>query len=268
MPEYPRIAATSEVRLAREWSAPAWSGTRDKMLAIQREVESALARAYDDSVRDLAEDHPGSIARAESIGHELRLNVHATGSQGRLARSGDLAAIFAETDASEIQSVQMSGGNEDWLPCIRLRLFNDPTDSDPAVSLSVSGPDRQWVSGVADLLVGELRKGVPWWGFFRESSTLVVLFTSLLFSLLMLVMYFGSGFYGVTLVFLSSMLAVPLGVQASRSSPGAIIRRGFPGFEILEPGATATGRKVLGSLVAIAGFALAVAGVVLGVMAL
>lgn len=268
LPEYPRLGGTSEVRLTREWSAPAWSGTGERMLAIQREVESALARAYDDAVRDLPEDGPESAARARTLGEALRLNVHATGSQGRLARSGDLAAIFAETDISEIQSLQMSGGNEDRLPCIRLRLFNDPTNRDPALSLSVSGPDRQWVSGVADLLVGELRKGVPWWGYMRHPSVLIPIFAVLTFFALMLTMLYGSWYWSNQAVIYFAFVAAVLSVPMSRSAPGTIVRTLFPGFEILGPGATAAGKQVLGSFLAVASFSLAVAGVVFGIMAL
>jgi hypothetical protein len=237
LPDFPRLAGgpSSKVKLQRDWKARAWAGTGARLVQLQNEVESALARAYAEATRDLPDTEEGR-EQARRLGGLLRVVVRATGHKGKLSRTGEVSAILAETDPSY------------------------------TTKLMVSGTDRSWVGGTADLLTTEVAKGVPRWA--RVRAGLVSIFLGALLT------WGGGG------LLMATVADHPKGWIAGVAMFGVIggavvglpiwflVQRLFPGFEILEPGASNAGKRTIAGLVTIVSFLLGVAGVVLGVMAL
>lgn len=252
----------------RDWEAEAWVGTAERLIRIQGLIQDALARAYTDAVTALpAMDKHSREREIDSLGRELGLTVKVVGSKGRLIRSGELSAIVAEMDPAEIEAVVMGvnvNGPSDALPGLLLRFERNPVRSwNPPLEFSVSGPDRHWVGGLNDSLQTELRRGVPWWSVLRRPSAAAVLtlvpILGVVFGLA-----FGSDLTGtevLTLVVLGVIL-LPLLVMILTVPLHAVLKRLFPGFEVLEPGAVARGRQVLAAAVTTVSFAVGVIGLI------
>jgi hypothetical protein len=130
----------------------------------------------------------------------------------------------------------------------------------------VSGRDRSWVAGTADLLSSELAKGVPKWAFIRHGLVAVALAVLLILGsggLLVATVADDPGSWIGPLVVVGIFVALPCAGLTSH-----LIRKLFPGFEILQPGASNSGRRTIAGIVTLAGLAFSVVGVVLGVLAL
>lgn len=266
LPAFPELGSSeSRVRLQKDWSARAWTGKPDRLVQIQNEIQKALKVVYDEAVRDWPAT-PENAERAEALGNALRLSVRASGSDSRLTRSGELSAIFAETDLGDIETLSMR--NSDGARAhVSLDFRRMGKNGSVTVTLKVSGSDRAWVGGTAELLQTEIAKGVPGWSWLRHG------FVSALLGILL-----G---WGVAGLFLATVVSDPRGAAFGFGLVGlmgggliggmviwALLQRLFPGFEIVEPGGSSTGRRVLGGIVTITGLALGIAGVVLGILAL
>ncbi len=266
LPAFPQLGmGESRVRLKKEWSARAWTGKPDRLVQIQDEIQKALRTVYDETVRSLPLT-PDGHERAVALGEALRLSVRAAGNENRLTRSGELAAIFAETDLGDIDTLSMS--NRDGAKGhVSLVFRRQSKEGSTTVNLQVSGSDRSWVGGTAELLQTEIAKGVPGWAWLRHGFVSVLLGAML-----------GWGLAGLLLATVANdprdslFAAAVMGLLFGGTFGGIIIwslmQRLFPGFEILEPGSSSTGRRVLGGVVTILGLALGIAGVALGVLAL
>ena len=273
VPDFPRLDASTRVRLTREWSAPAWAGTGERLIAVQREMEDSLANYYAERIRELdakngqtPEGKAKTVKRAETLGEALRLRVRVSGADGRLTRTGELSAVLAESDKSEIETVTIKNETQFTnLPVVEIALQRSPKEGH-AIRLKVSGPDRQWVGGAAELLSAELQKSVPWWSFLRRgivSIAMALLLAWGVAGLLLATVPEDPADVWWTAAFMSSLLAMPVAIFVH-----IVMISVFPGFEVLEPGSASQGRKVLGALVTLFGVGLSIAGLILGVMAL
>jgi hypothetical protein len=268
VPEYPRLQQTQDVLLTRSWKARCWVGTVDQLVRIQREVEDALASAYATEAAALAAGNGGpawSGEKLKELGSSLRLRVKVTGAGGKVTRTGELSAIFAEMDVSEVETVVLANQPEVTRTSVVLELRQNP-DSGMPVRLKVQGDDRTWVGGTLEVLTSSLAKSKPWWSFMRSVPALFGVFLMLSAGVAGIVValsekaqdhapstFFFTIFGGL---FLAIFLGFPL---------GSVV---MPGFEIVEPGGAPTPRRVLGVTVAIVSFLVGVAGLVLTIVAL
>jgi len=233
-------------------------------VALEREIERALKSAYEDL--QVAEGGGGSPGMAIQ---SLRLRNSVAGNEGRMTRSGSMAAILAETDFREIENVSMANvpvGNDYPRISLQLSLKSD-SNSTRSVRLQVTGRDRQWVGGVFDVLAAEVRKGVPNWAPMR--SPLVGALLGFLCALgisgvLVATRQRGAGNDLATAVILSALLGPMGGVLVFYP----LLEKLFPGLEVIEPGEADRGRRTLGFAFAALSVLLGIAGVVLGIMAL
>lgn len=250
----------------RAWKAEAWIGTAEQLIRVQGLLQDSLARAYTDAVTAVkATDEWSRELEIKSIGSALRLEVKVSGSQGRMIRTGELSAIVAEMDLAEIEDVEMNtGGYSDELPRLSLQLARKPKwSSRSPVEFSVSGPDRHWVGGLNDALQTELRKGVPWWSVFRRTwAAMVLAAVPILGILIGLVLGSGLSRGDALLVALFGIGLTPILLMTIGFPLNAALKRLFPGFEVLEPGAVARGRQVLAATVTAVSFAVGVIGLI------
>jgi len=262
-PEFPTAGTEASVLITREATFRAWVGRSDRLVALEREIERALKSAYEDlQVAEGGRGYP--IAAIQSL--QLRNSV--AGNEGRMTRSGSMAAILAETDFREIENVSMENFPAgDHYPRISLQLSLKSDSNSRSVRLKVTGRDRQWVGGVFDVLAAEVRKGVPNWAPMR--SPLVGALLGFLCALgisgvLMATRQRGAGNDLATAVILSALLG-PMGGFLVFNP---LLEKLFPGLEVIEPGEADRGRRTLGFAFAALSVLLAIAGVVLGIMAL
>lgn len=278
---YSNANATQVVRIAREESFLAWVGRREKLIRIAAEVDKALANAYKEMLADQQlspETNQVHRRMAEDIAQELQPGVTVLAGRGRMKRSGDLESILNDMDAREIECITMGNGSRHSsagkYPEIFIQMGHDGPNlifiDRNIVQLKVTGPDRQWVGGVFDLLASEIRKDVPWWAVIR-STFASVLFAVLLVGggvpLLMAVAPEQPGQDPATRLILNIASAVML-IFMSTLLIRPALRRIFPAVEVLEAGASARGRQVLAVAVGVLTFAMGAAGVVLGFIAL
>ncbi len=234
----------------------------------------ALEDVYDGYVANLPVTNEGR-ARAQFAARNLEMRVAVEGSGGRLPRTGDLSAIFAEMDLREVERVVIFNSSADHggMPSIRVELGIDREYlfvEEPSLLVRVTGDDRQWVGGVFDVLATHIAADVPYWSAIRSRWVAVVLGAVLAAGL------FGAAFatssqadqQNKQLVTGGIALTVITGVMSGIIILRPMLRRLFPAFEIVEAGSPARGRKVLGVLVGLLSLGLGVAGVVLGVLAL
>jgi len=263
-PPFPRLSgASTSVDIQRDWSARAWAGTPDRLVKIQNETEAALARIYDQEAGKLLGQ---SGYDAVDLADDLRLRVTATGNAGRLTRTGELGAIFAETDLSDIDIVHLSNRKAAGSH-IDLTFRRKPKEGSTAVKLQVGGSDRPWIGGTVELLSSEIAKGVPAWAWLRHGG--VATFIGILMAL-------GAG--GLLLATVSDdprdsiFLVLSTGLVVGGFVGAVVIwptmKHFFPGLDIHEPGGSPVGRRTLAGAVTLLGLTLGVAGVVLGVLAL
>lgn len=282
-PAFPRLSEShGTARLTRTWYAPAWAGPADSLIAIQAEVEDALNEVYNRLIREIPEDGAARLTlgfsrsiAVKSLQRELSLDVLATGDKGQLKWSGSLSSIFAETTLAEIETLVLQnqthgsfeslmspmGDGSNRLPQVKVSFTRNPRLGVPSVEVSVSGPDRHWVRGIFDSLVSSLRKNVPRWAIVRRTW-----FRALLSGILA----------GV-------IVAVGISSIATDEPPGVVISafiflgaiaaaifymildpllmRLFPGFEVVEVGASSKGRQVFTIIASLIGGAAALASI-------
>lgn len=256
LPDYPRLEPRATTILSREWSATAWAGAGQRLVSVQGLIEGALEAAYAAAVKEIPESERYPESEARSIGSSLRLRVTVTGAHGRLTRSGELSAILAETDASEIEAVRMETRSSGGLPSVELRTNRKASESEPGVTMKVSGSDRQWVGGLNDLVMTELKKDVPWWAPLRRTWASTAVALAAVLGIFAVVARYSS------IDFVLLLAATPVVAFAAWIPLAALFRWSFPAFEVVEPGGMPRGRRVLGASVTVASFLLAVAGLV------
>ncbi|PRB44303.1 hypothetical protein CQ020_03590 [Arthrobacter sp. MYb23] len=270
--------------MEREETFLAWVGRREKLIRIATEVDKALVAAYKDLLteRDL---HPETVVEdreeADKLARLLQPSVTVIAGKGRIKRSGNLEAILNDMDAREIECITIGNGDRHRSPGTLPGIFIQFGEEGPrfllfdrdVVQLKVSGPDRQWIGGVFDNLATELRKDVPWWAPLRSTfaAILIGLFvfgsaTQLLYTMTPEPPQ-SEDINAGTLIILRLMTVLIMAFVGYMIARPAL-RRIFPAVEVLEAGASPRGRQVLAVTVGILSFALGVAGVVLGVLAL
>lgn len=266
LPKFPRLGRqTSRVRIQHDWSAKAWGGTPERLVQIQNEVEQALERAFDDATNRLQPTEE-SRDQAEELAQTLRLLVRVIGNDGRMTRTGELSAIFAEADLSDIDELHMA--NSKGAPaCVELSYVRQPKQGSTAVNLKVSGSDRSWVGGTHQLLSSELAKGVPRWAMLRHggASALLGLFLALGIAGILIAAFADNPNHSIVFAL---VVAGSLGSLMGGVTIRMVMLRLFPGFDIFAPGTSPAGRRTLGAAFALLSFAVGVAGLVVGLMAL
>jgi hypothetical protein len=266
------VEQLADVRLTRTEGFPAWSGSRANLESLQRLTEESLEQAYERVIADLQLDDADAMARASTAATRLRLNVSVTsGVGGRLRRTGAIAAILAEMDLADVDRVVFRNerGDDTDLPEVYVELNKRPSVRN-AVTLRVTGNDKRWVAGTTDMLFAELRKRQPSWAVMRRGTT-AVLFAVLLIIAGMAVPVAKFASRGPSasstvagLVVFSVLLGIPiLGLLLH-----SLLLRWFPALDLTEVGGTSQVRRV-GAIVGwVASFALAIAGLIVGVLAL
>jgi hypothetical protein len=280
---YANDQPTQIVRISREETFLAWVGRREKLLRIATEVEQALASAYKQLLLDRNLDpgtSDGDREKADGLAQQLQPSVTVLAGKGRMRRSGNLEAILNDMDAREIECITMGNGHRYPSPGKHPEIFLQMGHGDQLplfdrniVRLKVSGPDRQWVGGVFDLLAGEIRKDVPWWAFMRSTLASVLFATLLVGGLFPLFLMMGPQPVNEDPVTLFGHIGLNVTTGIVMAGTGSVflrsgLRRIFPAVEVLDAGATAQGRQVLAIAVSVLTFAMGAAGVVLGFMAL
>lgn len=275
-PQYPDVLirpSSSNLHMTREKSFTAWVGRREQLLRIEKLIADALKDVYDRELARLKLPQ-GSMERRlaiKDLQRRLVLDVRVVAANGQLTRTGSMASILDEMSPSEIESVAMGnlsvysdGGSER----IALALGGRAHYDDP-VHVSVAGGSSHWVAGIFDVLVGEVRKSVPWWAWLRRSFASIALGAFLAAGTVGVLLTTtsitpqnrGTVFSNAFIVFLSLLLGFTIVIRQ-------LLNKAFPALEILDAGGTPRGRRVLGALVAVLSFGMGVAGVVLGIISL
>lgn len=264
-PDFPSLdVEPSSLRVQEDWSGGAWSGTTDRLVQLQNEVHKSLARLYEQQVKKLPDTAEGRES-AEVLMQSLRVRVRATGRSGKMTRLGSMEAIFAETDPADIDVLQVSNSAESRSGYVSLAFEKARKADSLGVTLTVSGYDRSWVSGTADILKSEVKKGVPRWAWLRHG------FVSFLLSLIV-----AGGITGVLsatvlnpqvtfwvsvpliVLFIAAFLAIAL---------HAGIKRVLPAFEMLAPGESNAGKRVVAGVILATSLVLSLIGVAQGIAA-
>jgi hypothetical protein len=292
MPAYRRSQDQQQdqrlVQLTREGSFRGWAGRPDKLIRLARDIEKSLEQLYGEYVAKLPTDSIGE-EKASRAAEGLQLKVKVTGAGGRLRRSGSMAAILAEMDLREIETIEMFNGI-DWggnfsrfgrtissrFPVIYIKFGPETDYSDfllagpGGIKVIVTGEDRQWVGGIFDVLMSQIATDVPYWTFLRSTSAALIVggFVSLgpaglIFAISSKAQQHDLGFVANCFGF-SLFFGLCFGYIALRP----LFRKLFPALEIVEVGTAPRGRKVLVALVGIVSFALTAAGVILATLAL
>ena len=249
-PAFPRAGNEASVKVTRELKLRAWVGRKDNLDRIVKEAEDALASKYDAVIAslDLELDSWDRKSRVEDALRGLQLEVRIEGSGGRMVRTGSLDAVLAETDFSEVEAITMK--NSGWslytsYPKFDLRIARETDPWRRPVLLEVSGPDKQWVGGLYDVLASQLRSKVPWWSVFRASW--VPSSIGALVGLAVFWWLFASSSdeaqHDGGLVATYVVMCVAVGSVLGTMLIGDVLRRIFPSFELLEPGAEPRGRQ-------------------------
>lgn len=271
LPTYPDPQGhDSTVRITREATFKAWSGRPERLFALEREVARVLGEFYAEHTAQLS--GPKTVEKANQALANLRLYATVSAAEGRLRRTGSLGAIFAEMDSSEVETIWLNNRTEDLAryPKIELRISDlSVSDTFPAVSLKVTGNDRQWVGGVYDLVSGELGKAVPGWSRMR-SGWLAILLGFLI----------SAGSAAATMSILSrndsergdavlvGIFVTVLGTLFISLALHSIFLRLFPSLEILDAGGASKSRQTRALVVTVASMLLGIAGLVVGLLAL
>jgi hypothetical protein len=160
------VAQYAGVRITRNESFPAWSGTRANLESLERLTEESLKDAYGSIIFNLLGPDPDHVRhalvvdQANTVATRLRLNVSVTsGAGGKMIRTGAIAAILAEMDLADVDRVVFRNlrGDDADLPEVYVELNKRPSVRN-AVTLRVTGDDKRWVSATMDMLAAELRK--------------------------------------------------------------------------------------------------------------
>lgn len=262
-PEFPSVEGEpSSLRIQRDWSARAWSGTGTRLVQLQKEVHRSLRKLYESKIVELSDDSGGQDA-AEELLKSLRVRVNATGHGGKMTRSGELAAILGETDPADIESLTISNSSQSKTGHISLVFNRDGVQDSLGVVLKVSGHDRSWVGGTAEVISTEVAKGVPSWSPLRHGfASFVFCFLTACGVLSFLVSNSNLDATLLSVPLLSLVIALPaaLGVHW-------LVNKILPGFEVLEPGSSNSGKRLVMGVIAGAGLVLSFVSVIQGFIA-
>ena len=268
---FPRIKPQENaLTVTRSWKLQAWAGTPTKLITIQNLVEDCLERAWQQEVAAIpadAEPHRRDSTISE-LDDDLSLNVVVHGNHGRIKRTGELSAILSEMDLPDVESVSFSN-NPRWSGSnTKIELTFDvhaSTAYRPHVTLSVTGGDTQWLFGTVERITDEVKKGLPWYQFFRRWWLSVILGTLLVGGV---AAYVLARVGDTKDVIFGTIFCLMIGAVFGSALFGAAFAALIPGFEVYEQGEKPRGRSVIGGAVGVVSFLVGVAGLVLTVVAL
>lgn len=254
----------SSVRVSEEHEQRAWVGTRNHLERLVRDIEKSMADAYNQFLASSTETGMAREIAAQSAAKALQLQIRFEANDGRLVRTGSIDSLLKEMDAANVQQVAIENYGRhygDELAHVKLMFDGRPGVFRTAVSLSVTGSNREWVAGLFGILRSQLRDRYPRWGVFRREATgIVISFASLLW--LFVAVYNDlpkpTELQRTAYIFMYSISATVGGLIIHST-----FTRLFPGFELVEDGKQPRGRQVLGGLVTLVSIALGVAGILL-----
>jgi hypothetical protein len=229
---------------------------------IETKIHGALRDQYDDMTANADPSDPSAVHAAESALRNLSVRTRVTGAGGELTREGSIASVLADMDAGEVESIVIGNTATAPYPAINLKMQRG-TDA-KAISLDVSGSDRQWVAGIMDELRREIRRDVPSWAWLRSIGAAI---------LVVLLLFLGAmgwiAIYGATHDdFRSGNWLVPAALVAAFVTVFVypLLCLIFPGLEVLKPGEDPKGRRTLAWIGGAVGALIGVAGLVLSIL--
>jgi len=250
-------------RHAKDWTA--WAGTVSDLQRLARELVPLVQPALDSRLASIDEEETDRLARAATLGNaqyevqartdaetmrrlareRLGAWAEATYGAGSLEERGEPNEVIETLDPRSIEKLELTapGGNPTAPASIRISL-----DRQTGCRLSVQGTDPSLVAGTFESLRQELQRGIPRWHWMRRESTFgwYAMATGLILAVALWPHIQLKSTDSLVWRALAAALLALLPAIGGAALLLWITKRFMPGFELLEPGATPKGRRVLG----------------------
>jgi hypothetical protein len=225
---------------------PVWTGSTEDLQPLSSELQRLAEKGCSLDRNSTVFSASTDDSQTEAIDEKWRLQASANYPQLYKTEQGTPEQVLKQLNTKEVRLLQIST-KTDWAGRATMRVTfrqyeSSWFDDRWGVELYLQSRDHGWVLEAQQALSHAIAQGVPWWAFLRGRFAAILY--GMVTAVAAILAFHSLGWF--TSILIGEAIGMPAGFGSQW-----LIRKRFPAFEILQPGSTASGArvvKIIGSL--------------------